>query len=551
MRRLLTPLGLLVALAAAGIAAGESPKPAAKIAEDFVSAGPAPPLPGPLVSALAGIRAEALAARIAFLASPALEGRGLGGRGLEAAAEYAASALALAGIPPLEDAAKEPGALARYFQPVPVREISGVTGEVTVETRRGEEVRRRSFASGVDCVLSRWSPGSLTAPVVFASYGIREEKLGRDDYAGLDVRGRIVLVLRGVPAGEPWRDPAVLARYDAEKADERWEAKVEAAEAAGAAAVLAVEGDDLAKDLTREPPPSSFYLPFDAATEAPPLVRLSPAAARASLAAAGLDAVSARVAKPGEVPGATVTLRTAGSERLVWSRNVLGLLVGSDPKLREEAVVLGAHLDHLGRNGDVTYPGADDNASGVSALLEIARAFAVLPGRPKRTVVFAFWTGEEEGKLGSGHYVRHPRWPLARTTAYVNLDMIGHPWRPGELQKLVADTGLPDGAAFLAKVEPTMFAEPGLPLDAPDIAAALRWAGPATGMALHLDRTDGTHGGSDYRDFARAHVPFIRFFGNFFPGYHEKDDAPASLDPAQVQRMARLAFATAWRLADR
>jgi Zn-dependent M28 family amino/carboxypeptidase len=269
------------------------------------------------------------------------------------------------------------------------------------------------------------------------------------------------------------------------------------------------------------------------------------------LGAAGLDTVAARSAKPRDLPGVTVTLRASGSERLAWSRNVIGVLVGSDPKLREEAVVIGAHMDHLGRSGDVVFPGSDDNASGVSALIEIARAFAALPARPRRTVVFAFWTGEEEGKFGSGHYLRHPSWPLARTAVYINLDMIGHPWLPEEMRKLVADTGLPGGEAFLAKVDPKDFAEPGLPFDSPHIEAALRWAGPATGMALHLDHTDGTHGGSDYRDFARARVPFIRFFGNFFPGYHEKGDTPANLDPAQVQRMARLAFATAWQLADR
>jgi Zn-dependent M28 family amino/carboxypeptidase len=174
-----------------------------------------------------------------------------------------------------------------------------------------------------------------------------------------------------------------------------------------------------------------------------------------------------------------------------------------------------------------------------------------MPSRPRRTVVFAFWTGEEEGKLGSGHYVRHPAWPLERTTAYVNLDMIGHPWRDEEIRKLVADAGLPDGAAFLASVETARFAEAGLPGDAPEVAAALRWAGPVSGMTVHLDRTDGTRGGSDYRDFARARVPFVRFFGNFFPGYHEPADRPEALDPAQVQRVARLALATAWRLADR
>jgi hypothetical protein len=525
-------------------AAGQEAKLKASVDDDFVSAQPAPTIPGPLVSALHGLEAGAFAAHIAFLSSPALEGRGLGGRGLDVAAEYAAASLALAGIPALADGPS-------YFQPVPVREIRGFSGEVAVERRRGEDARVRKFASGVDCLLSPWSPGSLTAPVVFAGYGIREEKLGRDDYAGLDVRGRFVLVLRGVPDGDAWRDPALVARYDAPKSDERWEAKRETAQASGAAAVLAVEGESFAQDLAKEAPAASVFLPFDAEGEAPPLARLSPAAARAVLGMAGLDAAAARSAKPRDLPGVTVTLRASGSERLAWSRNVIGLLAGSDPKLREEAVVIGAHMDHLGRTGDVVFPGADDNASGVSALIGIARAFAALPTRPRRTVVFAFWTGEEEGKFGSGHYVRHPLWPLARTAVYINLDMIGHPWLPEEMRKLVADAGLPEGEAFLAKVDPKDFAEPGLPFDSPDIAAALRWAGPVTGMALHLDRTDGTHGGSDYRDFARACVPFIRFFGNFFPGYHETGDTPANLDPAQVQRMARLAFATAWQLADR
>lgn len=254
---------------------------------------------------------------------------------------------------------------------------------------------------------------------------------------------------------------------------------------------------------------------------------------------------------PRALTGVTVTIRTSGTERAVTSRNVIGVLAGSDPALRDEAVVIGAHVDHLGRSGEVVYPGADDNASGTASLIEIARAFAALPERPRRTVVFAFWTGEEEGKFGSGYYVRHPAWPLARTRAYVNLDMIGHPWLAEEIRKLVADTRLPSGEAFLAAVKTAEFAEPGIPLDAPALEAALRWAGPATGMALHFDRTEGTRGGSDYRDFARAGVPFIRFFGNFFPEYHEPGDTAEKLDPAQVQRMARLAFATAWHVAER
>jgi hypothetical protein len=549
MRKPAASLGLAVAVLVAGSAAGGEAK--SSRADDFVRVEPAPPVPEPLASALQGLRAEALTAHIAFLASPALEGRGLGGRGLEAAAEYAASSLALAGIPPLAEAVKGEDVRSRYFQPVPVREISAFAGEVEVETRLGGDVHRWSFASATDCRFSPWWPGALAAPLVFAGYGIREVKLGRDDYAGLDVRGKVVLVLRGVPDGEAWQDPELRARYDASKAEDRWDTKREIAQSAGAAAVLAVEGEDLAKDLAREPAAPSFFLPFDAPDLAPPFVRLSPAAGHALLAAAGLDAVAAGAARPRELPGVTVTLRASGNERLAWSRNVIGFLTGSDPQLRDEAVVLGAHLDHLGNPGGVIHPGADDNASGVSALLEIARAFAALPRRPRRTVVFAFWIGEEEGKLGSGHYVRHPLWPLARTKAYVNLDMIGHAWRADELRKLVAEKELPGAEEFLAKVDPRAFTDPGFPPDAPHVEAALRWAGPATGMTLYLDRTDGTHGGSDYRDFARARVPWVRFFGNFFPEYHGKGDTPENLDPAQVQRMARLAFATAWRLADR
>ena len=197
------------------------------------------------------------------------------------------------------------------------------------------------------------------------------------------------------------------------------------------------------------------------------------------------------------------------------------------------------------------HPGADDNASGVAALLEIARAFAASGERPKRTLVFVFWTGEEEGKFGSAHWVRHPLWPLAKTAVYLNLDMIGHPWTLEEIRKLVADSGLAGGDRFLEGLEPADFAEPGVADFSPDLATVLARAAHGTGLALHLDRTPGTYGGSDYRDFARARTPFLRFFGNFFKGYHEPGDTPVGIDPAEVLKTARLALATAWLLADR
>jgi hypothetical protein len=314
-----------------------------------------------------------------------------------------------------------------------------------------------------------------------------------------------VLILGGVPPGETWRTEALTSRYAADKREDRWKAKIETARGLGAAAVIAVDAAPPGGRAEKEDAtPPACWLPWDKEAEPLPVAYLTGAAARSILAALGLDGPKSDEGGPRLLQGARATFQTSGGERMIESRNVVGYLAGSDPALRDEAVVIGAHLDHLGRPGGVIHPGADDNASGVAALLEIARGIASLPAAPKRSVVFAFWAGEEEGKFGSGYFVRHPRWPLARIAVYINLDMIGHPWLAEELAKLVADSKLPDGAGFLSRTKVPEFAEPGLPADAPELAAALRWAGPAAGMALHLDPCDGTHGGSDYRDFARA-----------------------------------------------
>ncbi len=398
------------------------------------------------------------------------------------------------------------------------------------------------------------APQSITAPVVFAGYGIREPGLGHDDYRGLDVRGRIVLLFAGLPTGPEWEDAKLQTRWNDEDTDNRYVARLELARDLGAVAVLTIEREGWSEKLDdgREAI-RRFFLPVDAAAsaaEGPPLAVGSVALAEALLGASAVTGPSMPAAPHGLLPGVTATIGASGGERLLDSRNVVGVIPGADPALRDEVVMIGAHLDHLGRTGGVIFPGADDNASGSAALLEIAKAFAASPVRPKRTLAFAFWTGEEEGKFGSGHYVRHPVWPLERTT-YLNLDMIGHPWLPEEIAKLLADTGLEQGREALTAIDSVDFIELGLPAGLPELDAALRRAAVGTGLALHFDRTDGRFGGSDYRDFARAGVPFIRFFGNFHPAYHEPGDTAESLDSEQVQRVARLALATAWLLADR
>ncbi len=539
---------LIALLALAGTAA---PLAEAQSGSDFVLVtSPAEPLPEPAGQLVQGIRSETLAAHIKFLASVPLAGRGLGSPGLEAAAEYIAAILAISGVPPLP----APGAAsgkAAYFQEVPFREVSDPSGILVFDMKDGARTWRRSFSNGVDCLIPPLPPGTLSAPVIFAGYGIREKKPMRDDYLGLDVKGKIVLIKAGLPKGEEWKTPALVSRYAAEDVSDRFREKVETARALGAAAVLAFEEEAWAEIVSREKPVKRSFFRVDDTSGTggdPPLIRVSAVIAEELL---GVPLERGVEPKAGTALRGTVAITATGKERLGVSRNVIAFVEGSDAGLKSEAVVIGAHMDHLGDPGGVVHPGADDNASGVSALIEIVRGLSSASRKPRRSVAVTFFTGEEEGHIGSEFYVRNAAWPLAKTTVYVNLDMIGHPWARREIEKLVRDFPFEDSAGFLSRVQTEAFAEPGLASWARDLAPVLTRAGQAAGISLHFDWTSGEHGGSDYRAFARLRIPFVRFFGSFFPGYHEPIDSADRLDATQVQRVTRLAAATVWLLAER
>jgi len=491
---------------------------------DFVRAKEPQAKPGPMSTALESLDASRIARHMAWLVDPRRDGRGLGTGGLNATAHYLKDQLKAMGIAPLGTSP---------LQAVPLREVRPGKGSIRLRTPSD----LFTFHAGQDAVLPAIEPGVMSGPVVFAGYGIQEPSLGHDDFRGLEVRGRIVAFLDGLPPGESWKKPELIERYASPRPADRYDHRLALLEKLGARAAIALEaGLDQRIKAGKEP-----ALPFFLAA------RGLPRAGEPPLARVALTAELRQTLEAGH--GETATLNIRGREKDLLDFNVLGRLEGSDPALRHEAILIGAHMDHLGRPNGVLHPGADDNASGVAALLEIARSLTKSPVRPRRTILFAFWTGEEEGKFGSGHYTRHPRWPLATTKAYLNLDMIGHPWLPAELQALAVEAKAP--AAFLDGLEPARFAEPGLSSAHRDLGPILRQAGLGTGMSLHLDWTDGKNGGSDYRDFARLGLPFVRFFGSYFPEYHKPGDTLDKLDPAQVKRMARLVMATAWLLADR
>lgn len=499
---------------------------AQEAAGDFLRVTRPEPMPVPLAELVEGLDANRITRHLAFLTDPRQEGRGLGTRGLDHTVHYLAAQMKALGIPPLGSS---------YLQRVPLRELLPSKGRIRLHLG----LHTITFDAGRDAVLPTVAPGTLAGPVVFVGYGIQEPVLDYDDFRGVDVKDKVVVFLDGCPPGEAWRAPNLVDKYASPRPADRYDSRLALLEQLGARAAIAIEMGLERRIAEGKEPALPYFLAARGvpASGEPPLARL---ALRQGLR----DLLEAN-----RIGTATLSIR--GRLRAIRGFNVIAKLEGADPGLRQEAILLGAHMDHLGRPNGVLHPGADDNGSGVSALLEIAHSLATSAVRPRRTLLIAFWTGEEEGKFGSGHYTRHPSWPLATTKAYLNLDMIGHPWTPAELQTLVTEAGLKEPKAFLEGLDPAHFTEPGLSSAHRDLVPILLRAGRYTGMSLHLDWTDGKSGGSDYRDFARLGLPFVRFFGDYFPDYHRPGDTLDKLDPEQVKRMARLVLATAWLLADR
>jgi hypothetical protein len=380
-------------------------------------------------TALRQIRPELIRAHMRFLADDLLEGRGTGARGHRLAALYAATQFEGLGLEPAGDGGT-------YFQSMRLARTQPRETECSLLLFADGQDRALAYGSDFVMFIDPVGPDAvLRAPVAFVGYGVSAPEEHYDDYAGIDVRGKIAAYLEGTPGpfadapGAFFGDPALkretAARHGAvgvihlSLPDEtsNWDATVASAKY-GAMAVAGVG------DLVRSP-------------RIPDVAHLS-----GSGVAALFDHESARwrealaEVKAGEPHSFTTTRGLSVQQRsersALDSANVVGVLRGSDAKLRDEYVVYTAHLDHLGIGepvgGDAIYNGARDNASGVAGMLVVARAFASLPLRPRRSIVFLATTAEEPGWLGSSYFVDHPPAPLRDIVADVNLDGLAVFW---------------------------------------------------------------------------------------------------------------------------
>ena len=368
------------------------------------------------------VRPELIRSHMRFLADDLLEGRGTGTRGFQIAAAYVAAQFDALGL--------EPAFGRTFFQPIPLRHAEAVGGASSITLHRGPQKGQLTY--GVDFVTSgdiHRESASVDAPIVFVGDGISAPTLGYDDYAEVDVRGKIVAIaLRRIPILRP-APAAYFGNLDV---------RIEAAIERGAVGFLMLSPDDSfpwernlrladrgltsvtgAAGVPQEPsrPLSIAVLRYESTQ------RLF---AMASVDLAGLLMKHRDGQMPSMVLPVTASIRIRSRHTVLGSTNVGALLRGSDPRLRNEFVVYTAHLDHVGRgrsvDGDDIYNGAIDNASGVAAMLAMAQAITRLGARPRRSILFLATTGEEVGGLGSKYFASHPAFPLETITAVLNVD---------------------------------------------------------------------------------------------------------------------------------
>ncbi|MBX5480962.1 MAG: M28 family peptidase [Myxococcaceae bacterium] len=420
--------------------------------------------------AIQTITAHELAADIRFLASDLLEGRGPGTRGDQLAQAYVASQFELLGLKP----AGEQGG---WYQPF---QLVGITGKPDTLALRGKKgtltlAYRQDFiaVSGAQ----KTSSALEDAEIVFVGYGIVAPEFQWDDYKGADLKGKVLLMMNN----DPEDDPALFAgrtrlRYG------RWDYKYEIAAKVGAAGAIIIHTTPSAgypwQVVQTSWAGEQFELPEEPGHHLEVKAWVTEEKARALTALGGfdLDALRAQAQRRDFKPvPLDVTINASFQNRLrrITTANVLGVLPGSDVKLRDQWVVITAHHDHLGiqpgaaPGEDAIYNGAVDNASGVATMLAMARGLASLPKAPKRSILFAAVAAEEQGLLGSEYLARHPPRPPGALAANLNIDGINTLGRTADVTMIglgksdVDDLILPLAATQGRKVFPDQLPDRG------------------------------------------------------------------------------------------
>jgi Peptidase family M28/PA domain len=536
--------GVLATLAFMGVVAR---------AADLLGNAPAAQQPG-----LLRIRSEDLRANVYFLASDALQGRMSLQPGDEAAVRWLAAEFAKAGLEPV---AEDPAGHASYAQTVPLIEFRPNRDADSLSLQRSGQVLHWQMP---DAIGSFYDDIEVSGPLVFAGFGITAPGLGYDDYRGLDVKDKIVLIFDHEPQ-ETDRHSSFNGTGNTRYATAR--VKALNAQAHGARGVL-IAGEpnrrhpfllDLHERMGGNqvrvmPLPSQSIVDDELRV---PVVYVSDALCEALLsnAHATPQALQAGIDKDlsshsQAIPDSVATLHLENKSRMLGvTQNVAGLLRGTDSSLAAETVIISAHHDHDGvaLNGsgylDV-FHGADDNASGTAGVVELAYAFAANPVKPKRSILFVVFGAEERGLLGAYYMTAHPLRPLATTRALINFDMIGRDEAPSEHTDGLMQ--IPGGAANRLNLIGGTYS--------PELRRTVMQANREVGLDLD-DRFDHDHAlntlfRSDQFPFVLQDIPALWFLTGFHPDYHRATDTADKINYPKMLKILQLAYLSTWILAD-
>jgi aminopeptidase YwaD len=465
-------------------------------------------------------RSETLKKHISYLASSELTGRGVDTPGIKLARDYIAREFASYGLAPGGD----DGTYLQSFElttGVAIKEPTALALESDKPLRPDED----------------WTPlgisasGKVEGELVFASYGITVKDFDYDDYKGIDAKGKIVIVLRYEPPPKDDKSPFRKAPQYSNYATLR--AKVDNARDHGAAGLILVDLQPLRAGGRELISIRNSYARGDNSVVAAQVKRqfiepwLKTQGVSLAELAARIDANQAPASKA--LPRLRATLTVTLEPTRMRAENVVAVLPGSDANLKSEAIVVGAHYDHLGyghfgtrdssTEGQIHY-GADDNASGTAALLQVAEFLAHADPKPARSIVFAAFSGEELGLLGSRHYVNFPAVRLSSTKAMLNMDMVGR-LRDNRLTVF--------GTRAARELSPIVLEE-------------------ARRRGLEITESDSV-GRSDHMSFYNKKIPALHFFTGSHPDYHRPGDTWDKINFDGLAKVGELVAAVVERTA--
>lgn len=507
--------------------------------------------------AIDSIRRDELKADLFYLASDAMRGRLTGTPEYELAAEWIAARFARLGLQPVNP----DGSFFHGFDLV----VSRLAEGNKLSILHGPDSRQIGRPREDFYPLIFSADGEARGHVSFVGYGIHAPDLKWDDFAGRQVKGSILMILEGEPAPDDPKSPfdgLVTSEYANSLR------KTLEAQANGASGVLFVNARgaenrnrsfaSLANSYWPDKPPriERYTLAAYSNQIRIPVVQISPALAEQILGRelGPLAKAAAETAGHGfTLSAAPVEIATSLTRSVVPDRSVVGKIEGADPALKEEAVLISAHYDHNGAEGAQIFNGADDNASGTVAVLDIAEAYVTAAGqgmRPPRTIIFAVWGSEERccgPLLGSWAWVEQPFWPLSKTVASLNMDMIGRSEEVPESGGTRFRGLKPQTAVSNANTVHVMGSS-----FSPDLMEVMRRANHHVDLTLRTDYDNNASNllrRSDQWPFLQKRVPAVFIHTGLHPDYHTTSDRPERIDYAKAERIARLVYQASWDLA--